>query len=124
MSLLQNSSLEVPLQNAIELYNKEIVPRLTKKNKVIAISAAVALSLVYMIKERVLKPPRKLRHIPYISYWDTIQSIFRGDSVWDRAYNVYLPLVDSADNKGVFTVHITLPIMFNNMVTKTLHKYI
>lgn len=104
MSLIQNSFLETPLQNAIELYNKEIVPRLTKKNKSIAISVAVALSIVYFIKERVMKPPRKLRHIPYISYLDTVRAMFNHESVWNRAYRVYLPIVDSAGNKGIFTV--------------------
>ncbi|KAI9345050.1 hypothetical protein BD770DRAFT_414056 [Pilaira anomala] len=33
----------------------------------VTISAAVALSLIYFIQDRILKPSRKLRHISYIS---------------------------------------------------------
>lgn len=42
--LLQNSFLEAPLNDALSLYQNEIVPRLTKKNKAIAIGVAVTLS--------------------------------------------------------------------------------
>lgn len=54
MSLLQKSFLKVPLQDAVMLYNNEIVPRLTKKNKVIAISVAIVMYLVYLVTDRIL----------------------------------------------------------------------
>nr|BDB32861.1 cytochrome P450 monooxygenase [Thamnidium elegans] len=102
MSLTENTFLQVPLQNAIQLYNQEVVPRLTKKNKVIAISAAVALSLIYFIQDRIMKPPRKLRHIPYLGYFDTLRSMWRNESIWDRSHRVHLPAIEAKDSKGLF----------------------
>ncbi|KAI7893584.1 cytochrome P450 [Mucor mucedo] len=101
MSLLQNSFLEVPLKNALALYNKEVIPRLTKKNKIISISVAVALSLIYLIREKVLKPPKHLRHIPYISYLDSVKAILTRESAWDRSYRVFLPEIDQK-NHSIF----------------------
>lgn len=106
ISLTENTFLQAPLQNAIQLYNQEIVPRLTKKNKVIAISAAVALSLVYFIQDRIMKPPRKLRHIPYLSYFDTLKSMWRNESIWDRSHRVHLPEIEAEGSKGLFMVCI------------------
>lgn len=103
MSLLQNTFLKVPLENALTLYSNEIVPRLTKKNKVISISVAVVLSLVYLIRDRVLKPPRNLRHIPYVSYFGVIKSTLFHESIWSRAYKVHLPEIDKK-NHGIFLV--------------------
>lgn len=77
MSLIQNSFLQAALQNAVSLYNNEIIPRLTKKNKTIAVNVAVALTLVYLIKDRFLKPPRQLYHIPYLGYFSAIKSMIR-----------------------------------------------
>lgn len=105
MSMLQNSFLEAPLKNSLVLYNKEVVPRMTQKNKLISISVAVALSLIYLVQDKVLKPPRNLRHIPYISYWDFIRSAFSNESPWDRAYRVDMPEVDKK-NHGIFLVCI------------------
>ncbi|KAG2213089.1 hypothetical protein INT47_011238 [Mucor saturninus] len=101
MSLLQNSFLEVPLKNALVLYTNEVVPRLTKKNKIISISVSVALSLIYLISEKVLKPPKNLRHIPYISYFDSIKSVLRKESASDRSDRVFLPEIDQK-NHSIF----------------------
>lgn len=103
MSLLQNEFLKVPLENAIKVFNTEIVPRLTKKNKSIAISVAVALSLVYFIRDLV-KPPKKFRHIPYVSHLGAIWSSLVYESVWDRAYRVHLPELNKKEHNGLFMV--------------------
>lgn len=107
MNTIQNSFLEVPLQNALALYNQEVLPRLTKKNKIIGISAAVAISLVYFIKEKVMKPPKNLRHIPYINFISLVKSIFRGDSINTRTYDLYLPELDKPGSRGLYTVRST-----------------
>ncbi|KAI9345054.1 cytochrome P450 [Pilaira anomala] len=102
MSLSEKTFLQIPLQNSLKFYNEEIVPRLTKKNKVIAISAAVALSLIYFIQDRILKPPRHLRHLPYLSYFGTLKSLWKGESIWDRQHRLHLPLIESENNNGLF----------------------
>lgn len=106
MSLSEKTFLQIPLQNALKLYNEEIVPRLSKKNKVIAISAAVALSLIYFIQDRILKPPRHLRHLPYLSYFGTLKSMWKGESIWDRQHRLHLPLIESENNNGLFLVRL------------------
>lgn len=104
MSLLQNPFLEVPLKKAIAFYNHEVVPKLTKKNKAIAITAAIAISFVILVREKLMKPPKKLRHIPYISFWSLVKSTLNGESVWDRSYRLLLPKVKSVGGSGIYSV--------------------
>ncbi|GAA5801588.1 hypothetical protein HPULCUR_007036 [Helicostylum pulchrum] len=46
----------------------------------ISISAAVDLSLVYLLIYKITKPPRNLRHIHYLSYLGVIKSIYYDES--------------------------------------------
>ncbi|GAA5814314.1 hypothetical protein MFLAVUS_007808 [Mucor flavus] len=84
MSFLKNTFLQLPLNNAVEIYNSKAVPHLIKKNKIIAISVAVAISLFYIIRDQVFKPPRNLRHIPYFGYFSILKSIIKNESLFDR----------------------------------------
>jgi hypothetical protein len=104
MSILNQPFLQNQLDHAITLYNDQILPRLTKKTKVIAISTAVALSVVFYVRDTVFKPPKNLRHIPYIGYFSKIKSILIGESYWDRVYRVKLPLLESKDHNGLILV--------------------
>lgn len=97
----KNTFLETPLQHAIVMYNDQIVPRLTKENKVIAISAAVELSLYYLVVDRVFRPHKNLRHIPYFGYWSVIKSLLNGESIFDRGYKVNLAQVDALGSNGL-----------------------
>jgi hypothetical protein len=106
MSFLQNSYLQEQIQRVITIYNNQIVHGLTKKNKVIAISTAVCISIAYLIRDIILKPPRQLRHIPYIGYFSVFKSLIKGESFWDRVYRVKLPKLGSPDNKGIYLVNI------------------
>lgn len=106
MSLLENTFLKVPLENMMALYNDIVIPKLIKKNKSISISIAVVLSLVFFIRERILKPPRKLRHIPYFSYIDSVKSVLSRESVWSRAYKIHLPEINKKESTGLFVVCI------------------
>lgn len=105
-SILQNPFLQEQWNLAIALYNDKVVPNSTKKNRVIAISAAVTFAIAYLIRDRVLQPPRKLRHIPYIGYFSVLKSLFTGESFWDRAYRVRIPRVESEGSKGFYLVRI------------------
>lgn len=99
-----NAFLQAPLQRAIEIYQQQVVPRLTKKNKTIGIAAAVTLTLIYLIRDRVLKPPRNIRHIPYQGYFDFIKSIYQKETYWDRAHRWTLPHIDSESSNGLYVV--------------------
>lgn len=105
MSILQNAGLQEQWKLAINLYNDKVLPTLMK-NKVIAISAAVALSLLYIIRDRVLKPPRKLRHVPYIGYFSVLKSLITGESFWDRTFRVRIPISEAEGSKGLYLVLI------------------
>jgi hypothetical protein len=100
MSLI-NQQLNTSLTQALELYNQHVVPRLTKKNKVIAISTAVALS-VYVLVDRLFKPPKKLRHIPYQGYYSFLKGIFHKDTYDTKAKKFYLPTISSTN--GIYMV--------------------
>lgn len=104
MPLTENSFLKVPWETAITLYNNEIVPRVTKKNKRLTISAAIAMALVYFIRDKVFKPPRNIRHISYLSYLGSSISALLSQSIWDRAYAAHIPEIDRVDGNGLFVV--------------------
>lgn len=106
MSLIsQYPYLEKRLNHILDIYNQYIVPRLTKKNKAIAISTAVALSL-YIIVDKYIKPPRKLRHIPYQSYYEFLKTILYKETYDTRAKNFYLPTINSPSNNGIYMVSL------------------
>lgn len=98
------SFLETPLSQALEAYNTHVVPRLTKKNKVIAISTAVALS-AYILMDKYFKPPRKLRHIPYINFYQFLKGVYNRYSYVTKATKLYLPIVNSPENNGIYMVN-------------------
>ncbi|KAI8878901.1 cytochrome P450 [Backusella circina FSU 941] len=101
MSSITSSFFEDSLKNFIDIYYKEIVPRLTKKNKVVAISAAVLLTVLYKVNQ-IIRPPRNLRHIPYQGYFDFMSSIFKKESPLVKAERFSLPLLDSAKGNGIY----------------------
>lgn len=82
---------------------------MTKRNQVISVSVTVAMSLVYFVSDRLFKRPRKLRHIPYISYFSIIKSLITKESYWTRADRVHLPLINKGT--GLFLVCV---IAFSN----------
>lgn len=86
------------------VYKNQVIPRLTKKNKFISIAVAVALSVAYLIGEMILKPPRNLRHIPYVGYFSIIKSMIINESKWNRAYRVHLAEIDKPNHKGLLLV--------------------
>ncbi|KAG2229948.1 hypothetical protein INT48_003493 [Thamnidium elegans] len=95
MSYLKNTFLQQPLNNAVEIYNSNVVPHLIKKNKTIAISVAVAISIFYIIRDQVFRPPRNLRHIPYFGYFSILGSILKNESLFDRGKRVSMEFVKS-----------------------------
>ncbi|KAI7883814.1 cytochrome P450 [Mucor mucedo] len=81
----------------VSVYNHHVLPKFTFKNKAIAITAAITMSMTYFIL-KTLRPPKHLRHIPHISPLSLIRSLFIGEPYWNRAYRVYLPIIDDPQN--------------------------
>ncbi|KAI9257781.1 cytochrome P450 [Helicostylum pulchrum] len=94
-------TLQQQLKYAMVFYSTHIIPRF-QKNKSIGISAAVIMSLIYLFRERVMKPPKQLRHIPHINFFSVFRSLFTGESFWERAYRVVIPFIDSPKSNGLF----------------------
>jgi hypothetical protein len=84
---------------SVEFYNKYVVPKLTTKNKVIAISTAVALS-TYLLVDRLFRPPKNLRHIPYQSYFSFVQSAINKENYCMKAERFALPFINSPANNN------------------------
>ncbi|KAI8879154.1 cytochrome P450 [Backusella circina FSU 941] len=101
METLQLSFLEVPLKKLIELYKNDVVPQLTKKNKVIAIGTAILLVVSYKINT-IIRPPRNLRHIPHQSYFSFISSILSKETILERSQRYGLPHINSEESNGIY----------------------
>lgn len=95
-SSVQNTFLQVPLRETLTLYNEKVVPRLTQKNKAIGLGVAAIMTLIYIIRDRVFKPPKNVRHIPYLGYFNVIKTFIKGESLFDRGYRVHVPKIDSS----------------------------
>lgn len=97
-------SLQFAFNNVFSLFMKKAVPRLIKRNKLVAISTAFVLFIIYLFKEKVMKPPKNLRHIPHIGYFSIFRTVITGESFWDRTYRVIIPFVDTLKTNGLYLV--------------------
>ncbi|KAI8079517.1 cytochrome P450 [Gilbertella persicaria] len=89
-------------QSLVDVYRDTILPRLTQRNKAIGIGLAVALTFLYYVQDRLLKPPKQFRHLPYQSYFELIQSVIQKESYWDRAYRTVMPKIDTKESCGLY----------------------
>jgi hypothetical protein len=105
---LQKEFLRVPLQTALDICNNQVVPRLTTRNKVIAITSAISLSFIYYIHQKILKPPKVFEDLPHESVFDVIWSAIRGESITDYAQRGTLPLLYSSNGQGLYMVIYTI----------------
>ncbi|KAI8359149.1 cytochrome P450 [Blakeslea trispora] len=99
MFLIQKSS---SIQYLIDLYHTHIATRLTKKSKNIGVGTAVIITLLYYIHNRILKPPKELRHIPYQTYYSFFGSVLRKESLRDLYRRDILPAFDHEKNDGIY----------------------
>jgi hypothetical protein len=103
MEVFQHPFLEAPLKNLSELYYNQVVPRLTTKNKVIAITTAIFLVVSYKISNKIM-PPRSLRHIPHQAYFSYFISLISREPVLKRQQRFGLPVINSKENNGLYLV--------------------
>lgn len=107
-------SIHGAFEDAVKPYIIKTVPRIIGSNKSITISIAIVLSMMYLFKERVMKPPNSLRHIPYMGYFSIFRTVITGESFWDRTYRVITPFVDSLkNNNGIYLVGSRRKIYFS-----------
>ncbi|KAI8881514.1 cytochrome P450 [Backusella circina FSU 941] len=102
MDTLQSSYLEVSFKNLTNIYNSEIVLRLTKRNKIVAISAAIILIISYKINN-IIRPPRKLLHIPHQGFFNFFLNLLRNEPTIQRAQRYSLPLINSKNSNGLYS---------------------
>lgn len=97
------------MDNALQIYNDYILPLTLKsqnaarKNKVVSIGAAVALTALILFRENVLKPPRRTRHLPHVPFFTFLRTMIQGWSIRDTAYKVTLPVAVKSPT-GLYTV--------------------
>lgn len=95
-------SIAVPMQKLITFFNNELTHGVTKKNKIIGIGVAATMTLIYFVQDWALRPPKNLRHIPYLGYFSVIKSLYTNDSFFKRAHKVNLPFLNNDNNLGVY----------------------
>ncbi|KAI9473441.1 MAG: cytochrome P450 [Benjaminiella poitrasii] len=87
---------------------------------------AVTLAFLYIIHDRIFKPPRRLRHIPYLSYFDIWKLLFKKEKFCDYSHRVTLPLINSEQSNGIYVkpgttgweVHIANPEIAKQILMK------
>ncbi|KAG0181653.1 cytochrome P450-dit2 [Apophysomyces sp. BC1021] len=98
--MLDIAKANVLLQKTSEIGN--IITRYLAGHRRVSISSAVALTVLYLIYDKINKPPRSLRHIPYVGYINTITSALRGRSSADISSDYSIPLIKSEAHNGVY----------------------
>lgn len=92
------------LERVTELYEKHILPRLnTKEGRVTAISSAVAVTVLYLAYDRLIKPPRALRHIPRVSYYKFVEAAVKRIPFPIYTKENVIPLLEQSES-GVYLV--------------------
>ncbi|KAI8366859.1 cytochrome P450 [Blakeslea trispora] len=102
MDQLSSVKNNLPVQRLMELYNTYVLPRLTKRNKTIGISTAVAFSVMYFIYERIIKPPKHLRQFPYVTYYQSIKTALMKESARAFDRRVVAPKLKDEWKEGVY----------------------
>ncbi|KAI7905066.1 cytochrome P450 [Cokeromyces recurvatus] len=106
---------------------KFLIVIIPKKNRFFTIKAAVIYFVIlYMIRNRILKPPKSLRHIPYQGYFDLFKLIIGKESYWDYTHRLVLPLINSKQSNGIYLepgtsgweVHIANPQVAKQILQK------
>ncbi|KAI8328859.1 cytochrome P450 [Choanephora cucurbitarum] len=82
-------------QHQFNFWIHRILPQLRKKTGVISVGAAVILTLLYNTLQKFNRPPKQLRHLPYISYFTFLKYSFRDALFETFSKEMTMPLVRS-----------------------------
>lgn len=87
---------------------------LSKTQKRISIGAAVFATVSYFLYKRISTPPKHLRHIPHVNYFQMMKAFFTGESLPDIIQRVVNPVVNSRGlylrpSRGNWNIYVTDP---------------
>ncbi|CAO3644051.1 unnamed protein product [Mucor hiemalis] len=102
MSDMVGTRLLHTMGRAVASFTSKLNLILDTKSKRVGITVAIVMTLIHIIRDRVFKPPKNLRHIPYFGYYSVFKSLYKGESLFDRGYRVNLPLLNSGNSIGVY----------------------
>ena len=74
------------------------------QNRKYLIGTAIALIFAYLVQDRFLKPPRKLRHIPYVGWIPVLLSSIRRESAYVYGQKNIHPKLKSKEIKDIYVV--------------------
>jgi hypothetical protein len=80
-----------------------ISPHTRKKAGVISVSAAVFLTLLYSVIQKINRPPKALRHLPYVGYLSFLKYVFKDELFETYSKELIMPLLKKESN-GVYMV--------------------
>ncbi|KAI8145132.1 cytochrome P450, partial [Fennellomyces sp. T-0311] len=114
------------LNNLVERYILPLTSKRLDRRDKITISAAVALLGLYMLYDKIAKPPRSLRQLPRASPFQNIKALLQNKSSKDISQKLTLPVaLQSPDGVyvrfGIFgwSVHVSRPEIAKKMLLKT-----
>ncbi|KAI8373856.1 cytochrome P450 [Blakeslea trispora] len=89
------------------------------------LSTAIAATVIYLIHDRLFKPPKNIRHISYVSWIPAFLSSFRGISTFDYNKRNIQPKLESKEIKDIYVVkvgwavYVTNPLEAKRILMKT-----
>lgn len=99
------------MENIINAYQTYVLPHISddyqerviefgEKHK-LSISFAVALYSVYLVYDKMTKPPKNLRHIPQVDFWGYSGALLRQEPLYSIAKRYTIP---AASKHGIYVV--------------------
>jgi hypothetical protein len=112
------------------LYANRIVPFVQRRSPLTLIASAVAAFISYQLYS-MSRIPKKLRHIPAVSYWTYMRSALSSDSIDVRAQKIILPLLARSPNgiylrpyRGGWSVCVAGPAAMKSLFIRKGKSYI
>ncbi|KAI8877924.1 cytochrome P450 [Backusella circina FSU 941] len=111
MSIIKNYFLNTPFLKQLQLIS-------TNKKKVISVTAASSfiLFLIYSVN-KLVRPPKNLRHIPYQSFFQFCVALLKNESIMERSRYYSQKYLDKKGSTGLYMrpgrlgweIHVTDP---------------
>ncbi|ORY96311.1 cytochrome P450 [Syncephalastrum racemosum] len=120
------------MDTILQLYEYYVLPlagrtdKALRKHKKISIGLAVALTTVYIITQKMLKPPKALRQVPYVSTLPYLRARYNGQPLSEVVEKYTMPVALKEDHglyarydAGGWFLHITTPKLAKQFLLKT-----
>ena len=98
------------LNTKADVLVKLVGPKLRTKAGVASISTAVALALLYTAIKKYMRPPKQLRHLATVPYFDFLSYAFRDELFENYSKDKVMPLFKKGAN-GVYVVSDLVLVM-------------